>query len=260
MSKIYEPNGAAREYSPLALNYYKGCDHGCKYCYVPGIMRKIQDDYDHSHVIQRETFDSISKSAAHFNGTDKQVLLSFTGDPYCNFNTEAGFTRQVLEILLENKIPVAILTKGGNRCLADLDLFKQFGKRIKVGATLTFDNDHHSLQNEPGAATPTERLEALKTLHDNGITTWVSMEPVVFPDQSLNMIKRSLAFVDHYKIGKLNHYKNYELTIDWSKFLNDSVTILRSANKLFYVKNDLAKFKNGTVLNDFERDMNFLNL
>ena len=41
MAGIYEPSGAAREYSPLALNYIKGCDHGCLYCYVPKIMKRF---------------------------------------------------------------------------------------------------------------------------------------------------------------------------------------------------------------------------
>ena len=45
MSIIYEPTGKAREYSPLAANFYDGCDHGCKYCYAPGIRRKERIDY-----------------------------------------------------------------------------------------------------------------------------------------------------------------------------------------------------------------------
>lgn len=45
MSKIqtiYEPSGKAREYSPLALNLYKGCDHGCNYCYVPDMKHALE--------------------------------------------------------------------------------------------------------------------------------------------------------------------------------------------------------------------------
>lgn len=41
MAAIYEPKGAAREYSPLALNYQTGCDHGCVYCYVPKMMQRF---------------------------------------------------------------------------------------------------------------------------------------------------------------------------------------------------------------------------
>ena len=40
MSVIYEPKGKAREYSPLALNLYLDCSHGCKYCYAPAIQRQ----------------------------------------------------------------------------------------------------------------------------------------------------------------------------------------------------------------------------
>jgi hypothetical protein len=43
MKIIYEPRGAAREYSPLAANLYRGCIHGCKYCYAPACLRLPAD-------------------------------------------------------------------------------------------------------------------------------------------------------------------------------------------------------------------------
>lgn len=45
MSVIYEPRGRAREYAPLACNVYSGCDHGCKYCYAPAVIRKSRQDF-----------------------------------------------------------------------------------------------------------------------------------------------------------------------------------------------------------------------
>ena len=53
MQTIYEPKGKAREYSPLALNLYDGCDHGCKYCYVPKIKQRFKPAYDHESVRPR---------------------------------------------------------------------------------------------------------------------------------------------------------------------------------------------------------------
>lgn len=54
MTAIYEPQGAAREYSPLALNYVRGCDHGCVYCYVPKMMKRFDAGYVHSDVYMKE--------------------------------------------------------------------------------------------------------------------------------------------------------------------------------------------------------------
>ena len=42
---IYEPKGAALEYAPLAANLYSGCVHGCRYCFVPGVMRKTRETF-----------------------------------------------------------------------------------------------------------------------------------------------------------------------------------------------------------------------
>lgn len=256
MNIIYEPKGKAREYSPLALNYYKGCDHGCTFCYVPNMFSRNKE-YNHAEVKERDILVKLEKDCKK-QITD-QVLLSFTGDPYCNYNDKAKLTRKVLEILLKYQVPTAILTKGGLRCLQDIDLFKKF-KVIKIGATLTFDNDVNSLKTEPNAALPKERIEALKFLHGNNINTFVSIEPVIYPEQSLNLIRQTLNFVDQYKIGKLNHYKDWESKIDWSKFLDDTVNLMRPYNKQFYVKNDLLKFQNGTYLTESETDMDYLSL
>ncbi len=244
MQVIYEPKGKAREYSPLALNIYNGCDHLCKYCYVQTSMGVNQ----FNGVKPRKDLLKAIESDCRNNEITKQVLLSFTGDPYCNEDINIGLTRKVLEILLKYQIPVAILSKGGNRCLRDLDLFKQFDN-IKVGATLTFDNNEHSKYYEPGAANPDERFETLKILHEYKIKTFVSLEPVFSEEQTLNIINMTYPFVDHFKIGKLNHYK-VRKEVDWKSFLNNSVNLCLSLNKEFYIKEDLWAFNDSLDINN----------
>ena len=132
---------------------------------------------------------------------------------------------------------------------------------IKVGTTLTFDNEADSMENEPNAAMPAERIETLKILKENGIKTWVSIEPVINPIQSLNLINQSIGVTDHYKIGKLNHDPEAESKINWVAFLDGAVKMLRSFNKKFYIKADLLKFKRDDFeLMPEETDMNYLNL
>ena len=92
---------------------------------------------------------------------DKQIMLSFIGDVYCETHDNNATTRGALELFLDYGAPVAILTKGGERCLKDLDLFKKFGDRIWVGATLTFADESKSRHWESGAALPKERLDVL---------------------------------------------------------------------------------------------------
>ena len=165
MSLIYEPKGKAREYSALALNIYSGCDHGCFYCYVPQVM-KFVNGYKHEDVkLKANYIEQLKKDAKKFSNTDKQVLFSFTTDPYSHFNDKHKLTRQALEILLENKIPVSILSKGGKRILQDIDLFKKYGEHIKIGMTLTYVDEKQSLQSETGAAIPLERFLVLNHLN-----------------------------------------------------------------------------------------------
>lgn len=258
MSKIYQPKGRAREYSSLALNLYSGCTHGCRYCYVPRIFTRFRPGYDHAACRPQVDFDELERSAKALAGTNDQILLSFTGDPYSGVSPET--TRRALEILLKYNHKVAILTKGGTRCLEDMDLFLRFGDRIKVGATLTFDNSSDSLSWEPGAAHPCDRIAALDHLAEAGIKTWVSFEPVVSPEQSLHLLEIVSDFVDHVKIGKLNNYNGLDRKIDWTRFLDSAVNICRKADLAFYVKKDLREAAPSVQLTQEEMNEDFLNL
>jgi DNA repair photolyase len=127
--------------------------------------------------------------------------------------------------------------------LQDLDVIKSFGPNIQVGGSLTFTNDADSLKWEKNGALPNERFDTLRILHEEGVKTWASMEPVIYPDQSLEIMERTAAYVDAYKIGKLNHFKKHEDRFDWSAFLCEAVAIMRKHGKPFYIKHDLRAFK-----------------
>jgi len=266
MSKIYEPKGKAREYSPLALNYYKGCSHECLYCYVPNMFNRFDNNYNHNSVgirkSKKDILNDVEKSAKKHRNSKKQVLLNFTSDPYNELEEELHITRSVLEILLEYNIPVSILSKGGNRLLNDLDLFKLFGENIIVGTTLTFFDEKLSLKWEKGAAIPSERLNVLRKLKNEGIRTWSSFEPVIIPDESLKLLKYILDenLCNYVKIGKLNNFKGMDKNIDWYDFINRSVSLLRNYKTDFYIKKDLQKFKKDIYLKDDEINEDFLNI
>ncbi len=254
---IYEPRGKAREYSPLAANLYSGCTHGCTYCYVPNVIKVERQKFDSTVEARKNILAELEKDCKKLTGTDKQVLMSFTTDPYNPFNDNTKLTKFALKMFLFYKIPIAILTKSGMRALQDLELFKMFNGNIKIGASLTCDNDPDSEKLETNAAMPEERLAMLKILHEHKIKTWVSFEPIIYPEQTLNLLKQSVDYVDQYMIGKLSGDKR---DISWKKFLNEAVPFLRKNKKDFYIKETLAKEADTGYLTKEETDMNRLNL
>lgn len=254
---IYQPKGKAREYSPLALNIFNGCDHGCSYCYIPDVSyRPDANLVPHKrknilHQLEKELKTNVPSS---------QVLLCFLCDPYPIHDIETAVTRSIIEIFLKYQIKTAILSKGGERCMRDIDLFLKFpfGK-LKFGTTLTFFDDSLRKKYEPNASPTMERLFVLDKIKSAGIKTFVSIEPVIDPFESLKIISASIPFVDQYKIGKLNHIKTPK-PIDWNHFLKSALSITRQYNKEIYIKNDLRECTPHISLNDNEKNMDFLNL
>ncbi len=252
MKTIYCPTGRAREYSPLALNVYNKCDHNCRYCYVPVIQKRwgiVQADIQPRPYV----LENLRKDAGRYS-FGEQVLMCFSGDPYCIADEEYRTTREVLKILLENNVTVAILTKGGKRCLRDLDLFQKF-KTIKVGATLTFIEEKDSRHWEKNASPPEDRFKTLEKLREEGIMTWASLEPVIDPEQTLKIIDRTHRFIDQYKVGKLNHFPN---NINWREFGHRAIDKLNGYGKKFYIKNDLAEYIATGRMTKEQRDADYL--
>jgi len=249
MAIIYAPSGRAKEYSPYAANLYIGCSHGCAYCYAPHALQRRAENYFGTPAPRRDVLKLLDQDLQK-QRYEKQIMLSFIGDVYCQTADNSAATRAALQLLDFYKAPVAVLSKGGERMLRDVDVFREFGARIKVGATLTFLNEAKSRQWEPGAALPEDRLAALKALHDTGVRTFASFEPVLEPAESLALIERTLqdGSVDNYKIGKLNNYRGLDKDVDWPDFLREVIALLRPTGKQIYIKKCLQEFAPADVL------------
>ncbi|GAI39078.1 unnamed protein product, partial [marine sediment metagenome] len=114
------------------------------------------------------------------------------------------------------------------------------GKRDAFATTLTLLDNEDSLMWEPHAALPAERIENLIRAHELDLETWVSCEPVIYPEATLELIKLTAPFVDHYKVGTMNYHPHGK-TIDWPKFAHDVKQTLESLGKPYYLKKDLAR-------------------
>lgn len=244
MELIYETKGKAGEYAPLGVDLYTGCLHRCAYCYVPedekvpahrfhrqcqprsGVLRALCTDLDELDA----------------RGDKRLILLSFGCDPYPPAPCDSSLTRAALEQLRDRRRPYTVLTKGGTRAVRDFDLLES-SVTASFGTTLVFTDQPTADAWEPGAASLADRVAALKTAHQRGIATWVSIEPVVVPEQAIDLVRRYHTIVDHWKVGKLNYCPDIEAQVDWRRFRDDITRTFRSVDADFYLKKSLTELE-----------------
>lgn len=243
MSILYTPRGRAREYAPLAVNLYSGCSHGCKYCYVPDIppwrfSQSPRKDFHDSVTPRKDVIKKLERDLKNNPGNGERVMLCFTTDPYQDANNEHGLTRKTIGLLHQYGYNVQVLTKGGKNALQDLDMFT---KNDAFATTMTLLSEEDSLKWEPKAALPKERMETVEEFYNAGIPTWISLEPVLNPESSLEIIRLTHKYTDLFKIGKLNHHKLAD-RYDWGDFAIKALELCESLGQAYYMKDDLAAF------------------
>jgi len=196
-------------------------------------------EFDAGAISRPNFLSNLKKDAARYRaaGITEQVMLSFTTDVYNPYNRE--LTRPTLEILIEHGLGFCVLTKGGTRALADIDLYRP--DRDAFASTLTSLDDRFSKKWERNAALPSDRIAALKTFHQRGIFTWASLEPVLDVEASIEIVKRTHGFVDLFKVGRVN-YLPMTRTTDWRDFTLRMIDVLQAVGARHYIKRDLQPY------------------
>ena len=265
---IYQPSGAAGEYSQWACNLFNGCSNRCDYCYnrhsmtskVLGAdkvtLKKSLEGSDNSGFIPvpiwKKTILREIKQNREAIIRDGGLFLSFVSDPMLPETIIK--TRYILRCCSDRQIPVTILTKsawwrsdeassnaGHARLFARktrIDLF--YGRKfLSLGFTLTGmeEMERHCISNTQ------ERIAAMKWAHKNGIRTWASIEPVIDFDRALDVISLSLPFCQEYRIGlasKLGITYTREAVLDFKQKVE---ALVGTRAKLIWKKSILDKIK-----------------
>ena len=167
-----------------SINPYRGCEHGCIYCYArpthaylglsPGL------DFETRLTAKINAAEVLERELASPRYVPKVIALGAITDPYQPIEREHRITRSVLEVLDAASHPVGIVTKSA-LVVRDLDILARMASRglVKVAISVTTLDRTVARKMEPRAATPQRRLEAIRALSAAGVPVSVMAAPIV---------------------------------------------------------------------------------
>jgi DNA repair photolyase len=167
-----------------SINVYRGCEHGCAYCYArpfheylgysPGL------DFESKIVVKFNAPELLRNELASPKWRPQTIAMSGVTDCYQPAERKFQITRRVLEVLFEFRNPVGIVTKN-HLVTRDLDVLAQLSKYdcVKVFVSLTTLDATLTPKLEPRASLPRMRLEAIRKLHAAGVPVGVMLAPMI---------------------------------------------------------------------------------
>ncbi len=213
------------EYGDFTVNHVLGCSHGCLYpCYAFLLAKRFGRVKTYEQwcepVLATNALELVKAELSKLSSKITSVQLCFTTDPFMYGYEEISETSiQIIKEINSYNIPCTVLTKG---ILPDQLL--ETDRINSYGITLISLNEQYREEFEPGAAPYSDRIDALKKMHNNGFKTWVSIEPYPTPNiikQDFSEILSSVDFVDRIIFGRLNYNSLVTSYKDYKNFYND---------------------------------------
>jgi DNA repair photolyase len=167
-----------------SINPYRGCEHGCTYCYArpshaymglsPGL------DFESRLFAKPNAAELLRAELSRPRYEAKTIALGTNTDPYQPIERRYQITRRVLEVLSETGHPAGIVTKSA-LILRDIDLLADMARRglVKVALSVTTLDARLARSMEPRATTPLKRIEAIRRLAEAGVPVGVMVAPVI---------------------------------------------------------------------------------
>ena len=168
----------------LSINPYRGCEHGCIYCYArpshayvdlsPGI------DFETKLFYKSNAATLLEKELAAASYQCSPIALGTNTDPYQPIERQYRITRQIIEVLSDRRHPLTIVTKS-SLVERDIDLLAPMAEKnlVKIFLSITTLDPQLMQKLEPRATAPKRRLQTLSILHEAGIPTGMMFAPVI---------------------------------------------------------------------------------
>lgn len=167
-----------------SINPYRGCEHGCIYCYARPthcyLGHSAGLDFETELYVKPDAARLLERELANPRYSVRTMALGTNTDPYQPIERNLKVTRSVLEVLAATNHPVGIVTKSA-LVTRDIDILAPMAMKglAKVALSVTTLDRKLARAMEPRAATPPKRLEALRQLSDAGIPTVVMVAPII---------------------------------------------------------------------------------
>ncbi|MCR9128714.1 MAG: PA0069 family radical SAM protein [Alphaproteobacteria bacterium] len=167
-----------------SINPYRGCEHGCIYCYARpshawwGYSAGL--DFESRLFFKPGAADLLEKTFRKPSYQPEPLLIGANTDPYQPVERRLRITRALLETCLKFRHPVSVITKSAS-ITRDLDLLGELAELglAKAAVSITTLDRKLARSMEPRAATPERRLEAVKALSDAGVPVTVMTAPII---------------------------------------------------------------------------------
>ena len=232
------------EYGDYTINHVQGCAHGCKYpCYAMQMAKrfgkvKTYDEWCEPKLAEN-ALEILDKEIPKLKDEIKSVQLCFSTDPFMyGYDEVSNMSIEIIRKLNKNGIKCSVLTKGIlPTSLADCSRENEYGITL-----VSLSEDFRALM-EPNTAPFQERIAALRTLHNLGCKTWVSIEPYPTPniiEQDFDAILDAIGFVDKIIFGRMHYNKKVTEYKDHKQFFNDLsdrvIEFCKNRNIDFHIK------------------------
>jgi len=167
-----------------SVNCYRGCIHGCTYCFSRPTHEYLGygagTDFERKIIAKVNAPTLLRKELLKPSWKGDEIVFSFTSDPYLPLEANYKLTRRCLEVCLEFKNPVGIVTKSA-LIRRDIDLLASLTREARLGVffTIPFTDRDVSRAVEPYAPLPDARFHAMAELASAGITVGIGIAPVI---------------------------------------------------------------------------------
>jgi DNA repair photolyase len=186
------------------LNPYRGCTHGCHYCYARRyhvqFAMNADDEFASVILVKKNFVEVLARELARTSWAGEYVAVGTATDCYQPIEGHYKLTRRTIEALLRRRNPMGVVTKGP-MIVRDTDLLVALGKMTTCTVYMSVPtvDDHAWALLEPGTAHPLQRLRAVRELVDAGVNAGVLMNPIVpgFSSSRAKLERTVKAIADH---------------------------------------------------------------